>query len=256
MEKLYNDSYLKKTTEFINDIKQKSYDLLSLTPTTKLLEIGCGNGYDAIELAKRIGSEGKVVGIDIDPALVERSKKNAEENFCQNIEFIVSDAEKIPYADNFFDVIRAERVFQHLKNPETVLEEALRVLKPGGIILLIETDWYGMNVYTQHYTLEQKIKDTLVSKVLINGYASRNIQSYYIKAGINDMQLLTYPFVLNNYKVANELIKFDTIIDIGKQFNILTKEDAEQWSRDIAFLETNNCFTLTTNMLLYLGTKH
>ena len=255
MDKLYNDSYLKKTTEFINHIKMNSYDILEIKDDDILLEIGCGNGYDAIELSKRVGNAGKVYGIDAEERLIEKAKQNAFNNKCNNVEFIISDAEYISFGDNFFNNIRAERLFQHLKNPYKVIEEALRVLKPGGKILLIETDWYGMNLYINNEAVEQKIIDSLLKKVLINGYASRNLFSYLEASGMNDIKMAVYPVLIDNYSVANELIKFDNIIKIGLQEHLIDQKDIDEWNKSINYLSEKKCFNLTTNMLFVWGTK-
>ena len=255
MNKLYNDSYLKKTTEFINYIKTKSYDLLELKDHDILLEIGCGNGYDAIELSKRVGNTGKVYGIDIEKKLIEKAIQNALTNKSHNVEFIVSDAECIPFEDNYFDNIRVERVFQHLQNPNEVAEEAIRVLKPGGKFLMIETDWYGMNIYINNESVEQKIKDVLLKKVLKNGYASRNLFSYLKSSGMKDIKIAAYPVLIENYSLADELIKFDNIIKTGLEEHLIDQKDVDEWNETINYLSEKKCFNLTTNMVFVWGTK-
>ena len=255
MSELYNDSYLKKSTEFINFIKQKSYDLLPMHSGSNILEIGCGNGHDAIEIAMRLGSSGRVVGLDIDNDLIKVSKKNALERICDNVEFIFSDAEKIPFENDYFNCVRAERVFQHLKNPAIVFEDSVRVLKKGGIFALIETDWYGMNLYLGDSGLERKLNDILVRNVLANGMASREILYYYKKAGLQDIQLEVFPVHIKDYSIADQLIKFNHILKIGKELNKIDENDINRWNQNINFLIENNCFNLTTNIILCSGSK-
>lgn len=256
MKKLYNDSYLKKSTEFINHVKQESYKILKFNNQDKILEIGCGNGYDSIELAKKVfPSKGRVIGLDVDANLVETSKKNAHTANCTNVEFVVGNAEKLPFEDNYFSIIRAERVFQHLKNPLTVFKEALRVLKPGGQLLLIETDWKGMNIYLQDFSLEDKIIHTLTDKVLINGNASRTLMSYYIDSNVSDFEMKIFPVLINDYKIANELIKFDHILETGKTNNIIDEKDIAEWNHNTTFLIKNNNFNLTANLIIFSGNK-
>lgn len=256
MKDLYNDSYLKKSTEFINHVKQESYKILNFSNQDVILEIGCGNGYDSIELAKKVlHSKGRVIGLDVDVDFVETSKKNAHTASCSNIEFVVGDAEKLPYADNYFSIIRAERVFQHLKNPLTVFNEALRVLKPGGQLLLIETDWPGMNIYLKDFSLEEKIIHTLTHKVLVNGNASRTLLSYYIDSNVYNIKMKILPVMINEYKIANELINFDHILNAGKTNKIINEKDIAEWDSNTAFLIEHNNFNLTANLIIFSGTK-
>jgi ubiquinone/menaquinone biosynthesis C-methylase UbiE len=255
MSELYNDSYLKKSTEFINFIKQKSYDLLPMHSGSNILEIGCGNGHDAIEIAMRLGSSGRVVGLDIDNDLIEVSRKNALDRICDNVEFIISDAEKIPFENDYFNSVRVERVFQHLKNPAIVFDDSIRVLKKGGIFVLIETDWYGMDLYLGDSGLERKLNDILVKNVLANGMASREILYYYKKAGLQDIQFEVFPVHIKDYSIADQLIKFNHILKIGKELNKIDENDINEWNQNINFLLENNCFNLTTNIILCSGFK-
>jgi ubiquinone/menaquinone biosynthesis C-methylase UbiE len=256
MKELYNDSYLKKSTEFINHVKQESYKILNFNNQDVILEIGCGNGYDSIELAKKVlPTKGRVIGLDVDLDLVETSKKNAHTAACTNIEFIVGDAEKLPFEDNYFSIIRAERVFQHLKNPLIVFKEALRVLKPGGQLVLVETDWPGMNIYLKDLSLEEKIIHTLTHKLLVNGNASRTLLSYYIDLNVSNVEMKVFPVLVNEYKIANELVKFDHILEAGKTNNILTEKDIDEWNNNTSFLIKHNLFNLTANLIIFSGNK-
>jgi ubiquinone/menaquinone biosynthesis C-methylase UbiE len=256
MKELYNDSYLKKSTAFINHVKQESYKILNFSKQDLILEIGCGNGYDSIELAKKVlHSKGKVIGLDVDATLIETCKKNAQNAACSNIDFIVGDAEKLPFEDNYFSIIRAERVFQHLKNPLIVFKEALRVLKPGGQLLLIETDWAGMNIYLRDVSLEEKIIHTLTDKVLMNGNASRTLLSYYIDSNVSNIAMKIFPVLINDFKIANELIIFDHILEAGKTNNIINEKDIAEWNTNTNFLIKNNTFNLTANLIIFSGNK-
>lgn len=255
MNELYNNDYLNKSTEFINHIKQRSHSLLPLGHSgKKILEIGCGNGYDAIALAMK-NPLCHITGIDINNDLIKASKQNAAASQCKNVEFIVSNAEKMPFSANSFDIIRAERVFQHLNNVPDVMTEIDRVLKPKGTISIIETDWPGMDIFIEDYHIEKKIIKALCENVLVNGNASRKIISYLKQVNISKVAVEVSPLIMTDYSVADTLIKFDHIIEVALKNNILTLSEKNKWEENIEFINKQNSFNLSINVLIYSGTK-
>ena len=96
-----------------------------------VLDVGCGTG-PVIELLSKKYPEKHFVGLDITPAMIEvaQSKK------LPNAEFIVGDAENLPFGDGGFDAVLCANSFHHYPNPGAFLREAHRVLRPGGKLIL------------------------------------------------------------------------------------------------------------------------
>ena len=96
-----------------------------------VLDVGCGTG-PVIELLSKKYPEKHFVGLDITPAMIEvaQSKK------LPNTEFIVGDAENLPFGDGSFDAVLCANSFHHYPNPGAFLREAHRVLRPGGKLIL------------------------------------------------------------------------------------------------------------------------
>ncbi|HLX64186.1 MAG TPA: methyltransferase domain-containing protein [Planctomycetota bacterium] len=97
-----------------------------------VLDIGCGAGLDSILAARRAGPPGKVIGIDMTAAMIEKAARNAREVGISTIEFYLADAEKMPLKDASVDVAITNGVFNLCVDKLKVLSEILRVLKPGG----------------------------------------------------------------------------------------------------------------------------
>jgi len=97
-----------------------------------VLDIGSGAGGKTLYYAS-LGVQ-KIYGVDIVPHYEEEARAMAvEKGLADRAEFITGDATRLPFADNFFDVIIANDVMEHVAQPEAVLREAHRVLKPGGL---------------------------------------------------------------------------------------------------------------------------
>lgn len=97
-----------------------------------VVDLGSGAGNDAFIARSETGSEGRVIGIDFTPAMIERARINAEARGFNNVEFRQGDIEKMPVSANIADVIVSNCVLNLVPNKDGVFKEIFRVLKPGG----------------------------------------------------------------------------------------------------------------------------
>lgn len=107
----------------------------SIPANGRILEIGCGQGVRTEQIALTF-PEAKVIGLDRSPELLAEARSRQG----QNAEYVEGDLYSLPFADHSFDAIYARLVFMHLERPQAALAESLRVLKPGGRILLEDAD--------------------------------------------------------------------------------------------------------------------
>jgi len=99
-----------------------------------VLDLGCGAGADCFLAAKKVGPEGRVIGVDMTPEMIEKARNNARESSIDNVEFRLGEIENLPLADNSADIIISNCVINLSADKSRVFEEILRVLKPGGRI--------------------------------------------------------------------------------------------------------------------------
>lgn len=97
-----------------------------------VIDLGSGAGNDAFIARAETGTEGRVIGIDFTPAMIEQARINAEVRGYNNVEFRQGDIEKMPVSANIADVIVSNCVLNLVPNKDGVFKEILRVLKPGG----------------------------------------------------------------------------------------------------------------------------
>ena len=102
------------------------------------MDIGCGAGVDAILAAMIVGPSGKVVGIDMVPEMLERAKANLQMTDLNNLTFIEDSAENLNFPDNTFDVVISSGVINLIPDKESALTEIIRVLKPGGRLMVAD----------------------------------------------------------------------------------------------------------------------
>ncbi len=104
----------------------------ALRPGETVLDLGSGAGFDCFLAAKQVGPSGRVIGVDMTPAMVSKARSNAERVQAKNVEFRLGEIEHLPVADGSVDVILSNCVINLSPDKEAVFREALRVLRPGG----------------------------------------------------------------------------------------------------------------------------
>ena len=106
------------------------------------LDIGCGPGLLACELARDVGPSGKMVGIDSSSDMVVMSADRARRSaLAGRTEFAVGDAAELTFPAQNFDFVTAVQVYEFVADVPRALDEAYRVLKPGGLLVVMDTDW-------------------------------------------------------------------------------------------------------------------
>lgn len=106
--------------------------LAELHPGEVVLDLGSGGGIDVLLSARRVGPEGKAYGLDMTQEMLELARRNAVEAGVENVEFLRGEMENIPLPDDSVDVVISNCVINLSADKERVLQEAFRVLKPGG----------------------------------------------------------------------------------------------------------------------------
>lgn len=103
-----------------------------IKPGDTVIDLGSGAGNDCFIARHEAGENGKVIGIDFTPAMIERARANAETCGFNNVEFRQGDIEKMPVTSNIADVVVSNCVLNLVPNKDGVFKEIFRVLKPGG----------------------------------------------------------------------------------------------------------------------------
>jgi arsenite methyltransferase len=103
-----------------------------LRPNETVVDLGCGAGFDTLLAAQMVGAEGRVIGVDMTPAMLNKARGNAEMLGLSNVDLREGFLEELPVADATADVVISNGVINLCPDKATVLAEAFRVLKPGG----------------------------------------------------------------------------------------------------------------------------
>ena len=147
--------------EDIRNLRAKAASRMNLAAGQRALDLGCGIGGATFPLAEITGPAGLAAGVDISMAMVEAATKRVGRR--PGVEFKVGEACAIPYPGDFFDSARCERVFLYLPDRLGAIQEMKRVVKPGGRIVLMDTELDTTAVYSKKLALTRKMTSIVAS---------------------------------------------------------------------------------------------
>lgn len=113
------------------------------------VDLGCGRGSDVLKIAEDVGREGKVYGIDITDAMLDKALRTARKMNIANVEFIKSNLESLPIEDNSVDLLISNCTINHAEKKDAVWKEIYRILKIGGRFVV--SDIYSSEVVPDEY---------------------------------------------------------------------------------------------------------
>ena len=118
--------------EFVKHLKQRSYTLMQIQPGQKVLDVGCGAGALSLLWAD---AGHRVHGLDVNEPLLSLARERAERE-GKSIEFKLGSATQLPWSDRSMDVCMVPELLEHVAEWQTCLREFVRILRPGGVLLL------------------------------------------------------------------------------------------------------------------------
>jgi SAM-dependent methyltransferase len=172
--------------------------MASLAKGEVVLDLGSGAGFDCFLAAGKVGPEGRIIGVDMTPEMLEKAKENAQKGSFSNVEFRLGEIENLPVADGIIDIIISNCVINLAPDKDRVFSEAFRVLKPGGRIMVSDI------VLTKE--LPDFIKNNMAAYVgCISGAIIKDDYLNAIKkAGFRDVKIIEEVNFPLNYIISDD----------------------------------------------------
>ena len=188
-----NYDNLNRVISFGIDVKwrKKVLKMVGKSNPKTILDIATGTGDLAILMAQTKAE--KIIGLDISAGMLEVGvQKIAAKNLNKTIEMVLGDSESMPFEDNYFDAITVAFGVRNFENLETGLAEILRVLKPNGIFVILETSVPDNTPYKQGYQLYTKYILPLIGKLFSKdnvayGYLSESAAAFPYGEKLNNI---------------------------------------------------------------------
>jgi ubiquinone/menaquinone biosynthesis C-methylase UbiE len=224
-------TYLEKTGKRLRKLSRARYDWLNLSPGDHVLDVGCGLGNDARELAPLVAPGGKVVAIDSSAGMVNEARKRSE-GLGLGAEFAVGDAHHLEFADASFAACWSERVLQHLADPDGALGQMVRVLKPGGRLVAFEPDHATLVIDAVDRDATKAMSQALADSIRSSS-VGRSLFSLFKANGLDEVRITPTPIVSHSLADTNLLLRLDATAQAAVQRGLITAQAAARWFADL-----------------------
>lgn len=170
----------------IRSYKERTYQLVA--GAELILDVGCGPGTDAAALGTA-----RVLGLDPSSAMCRRAS-------TRGVTVCRGEAAALPFADQTFDACRADRVLQHLADPSAALDELIRVIRPGGRVVVADPDQESLTLHVPGVSeqLTDQVKRLRRDVGYRNGRLASHLPELLTVAGLTDITVEAFPLVITD----------------------------------------------------------
>ena len=163
------------------------------------VDLGCGRGSDVLKMAEEVGQEGKVYGIDITDAMIDKARRTAKKMNIANVEFIKSTLGSLPFEDDSVDLLISNCTINHAERKDDVWKEIFRILKIGGRFVVSD-------IYSSEDVPEEFRNDPVAVSECWAGAVTKNVYMATLNhAGFRSLEFLeeSAPYQKGKIKVSS-----------------------------------------------------
>ena len=162
---------------------------LAPNPNARWLEVGCGTGALCQLVAKHLGADGHVTGVDVSPEMLAvAQQQTTEANLQTRVTYTLGDATALPFTDGHFNAAFAARLLLHVADPVEVAREMARVVRPLGRVDVLEWDWETIAVDHSDRALTRRILHWRCDQHGGNNWSGRQLVGWLHDAGLTDVR--------------------------------------------------------------------
>ena len=183
-------------------VKQRSMTIqaLHLRIGEKVLDVGCGPGLLAQDMALAVGENGRIHGIDNSAPMIRMATERCAP--YPQVTFAEQSATDITEEENSYDVVTCTQVLLYVDDPQSAVNSMYRTLKPGGRIAVIETDWRGVVFNSSDHTLTRRLLDHWESQLPSPNLPSK-MQGMLRQAGFSAVGVQAIPIIETSFHPDN-----------------------------------------------------
>jgi ubiquinone/menaquinone biosynthesis C-methylase UbiE len=218
-----------------------------------VVDVGCGPGFLVHELAKAVGPEGQVIGVDISDTMLALARRRCAG--LNHVRLENAEARDLPLANEALDVACALQVYGYVKELDEALEELRRVVRPGGHVVILDTDFSNIVWESQHRPRMQKVMRAYDGHVAWPDLP-RILPRRLVAAAFHLVSCEAVPIVTTNYHpnsfvfgIARFIHRFVT------EHAGVPVEEADEWLVEFDRVEEERAFFFAMNRFLFVAAR-
>src|SRR5579875_1873108 len=223
--------YLEGAGARLRLLSRARYSLLNLRPGDQVLDVGCGLGDDARELAAMVAPGGRVIAIDASAAMVAQARRRSA-GLEMAVEFAVGDAHELQFAAASFAACWSERVLQHLADPGRAIAQMARVTRPGGRVVVFEPDHSTLVIDAADRATTAAVVRSLAESIR-SSWVGRALFGLFKASGLEEVRIIPTPILSHSWTDTNALLRLDAALKAAVERGTLTAPAAAQWLADV-----------------------
>lgn len=245
----FMDKYRRGQSDSDPEQYRPIFDLLAVQEGETILDVGCGTGGTVRALAPLVGRHGCVIGIDASATMIVEAEKRAA-GLDLPMDYRVADAHALPFADNSVDGCYATGVFEILPNPRRALAEMVRVLRPGGRLVIPGPDADGSVIDAADREVTRRFIH-FMSDVESNGWIGRQLPGYALELGLAEINVVPLTGIVTDFAYAYDLWFRDSLAH-AQAAGVLSAAEVTAWVADQqARQRVGRCFLTWAVFVLY-----
>lgn len=225
---------------------------LSPREGSRILDLGCGSGGATRALAPRVGSTGRVVGVDSSQAMLTSARARSAGQSLP-VEFVRGDAHGLPFADGTFDGAFGVAIFELVREPERALGELVRVTRPSGRIVVNVADFGSWILDAADLELTDRIL-RFGRDQQTNGPIGRQLRRLFVEQGLGDVGLIAQGSAFTDFAFYWQIWLGPWVADAVRQ-GVITPAEADAWFADLQSRGEAGLFLLAGIEFTVVGTK-
>jgi SAM-dependent methyltransferase len=242
-----------RATDFFGEIKRRSYALLDLHPGDQVCDIGCGTGDDVLALAGLVEPGGRAVGIDASATMIREAEQRGLAAGT-GAEFVRMDAQRLDLPDALFDGVRAERLLQHIPDPNAALAEICRVAKPGARIVVWEGDLDLFVIDAPDYATSRDMQ-RFICDGFRNGRIGHELYRRFKDLGLTDVQATPLTRELTDFAFVESGLDLRASTERAAAKGVITQQRARDWLASLEAARDAGRFFCAVGGFLAFGRK-
>jgi arsenite methyltransferase len=231
----------------------QTLEALALRAGEQVLDAGCGTGLLVQAMSGTIGSQGRIIGVDFSNDMLDVAKNRCSE--LANIELQQGSVTELNFADNCFDAASCIQTLLYVDDVETALSELHRVLKPGGRVAILETDWRGVVLSSPDDVMTRKILGAWDAAVSSPNLPVK-LTPLLKKLNFSAIKTTAIPILNTSYSDANfSSSMLENFLDYAVKDKAITKDEAMLWMAQIRDLSKKEGYFFCVNRFLFTAVK-